>query len=106
MNIPKWWALLGLMILLPLGCGSEQAADAETDPAPVASAPAAVDANMIADRSWLVVPSVLDWMLQSRDPQAVARVTQAFLRMGKFDRVARERAYAGPLAREAWIRRG
>ncbi|WP_038051243.1 DUF3012 domain-containing protein [Thioalkalivibrio sp. ALJ1] len=50
MNIPKWWALLGLMILLPLGCGSEQAADTQTDPAPVASAPAAVEANMIADR--------------------------------------------------------
>lgn len=46
--------------------------------------------------SWQVVPSVLDLMLQSSDPQAVARVTQVFLRMGKFDLVALERAYAGP----------
>lgn len=50
MNTPKWLALLGLMTLLPLGCGSEQTADAEADAAPVASERAAPDANTVADQ--------------------------------------------------------
>ena len=35
--------------------------------------------------SWQVIPSILDEMLQSPAQEKVARVTQAFLRMKKFN---------------------
>lgn len=35
--------------------------------------------------SWQIVPSVLDEMMASKGPQQVARFTQAFLQMKKFD---------------------
>ncbi len=44
--------------------------------------------------SWQVVPSVLGKMMADKDPKKVARVTQAFLKMNKFDIAALERAYA------------
>ncbi|WP_018866059.1 MULTISPECIES: DUF3012 domain-containing protein [unclassified Thioalkalivibrio] len=42
----RWVALAALMILLPLGCGTEQTADAD----PVAAESLALDAGMVADR--------------------------------------------------------
>ena len=45
--------------------------------------------------SWQVVPTRLDEMLRDPDPERVARVTRAFLGMGKFDLAALERAYRG-----------
>jgi predicted 3-demethylubiquinone-9 3-methyltransferase (glyoxalase superfamily) len=45
--------------------------------------------------SWQVVPTTLDSMMHDADEQRVARVTQAFLQMKKFDLAALERAYAG-----------
>lgn len=44
--------------------------------------------------SWQIVPAALDEMLRG-SPEQVARVTQAFLKMKKFDIAALERAYAG-----------
>jgi hypothetical protein len=35
--------------------------------------------------SWQVVPSIMNEMMASSDPQKAARVTQAFLKMKKFD---------------------
>jgi len=35
--------------------------------------------------SWQIVPAVLDEMMQDEDPERVARITQAFLTMKKFD---------------------
>jgi predicted 3-demethylubiquinone-9 3-methyltransferase (glyoxalase superfamily) len=35
--------------------------------------------------SWQIVPSVMDEMLSDRDPSKLARVTEAFLKMKKFD---------------------
>jgi predicted 3-demethylubiquinone-9 3-methyltransferase (glyoxalase superfamily) len=43
--------------------------------------------------SWQIVPAILDEMMQDEDPERVARVTQAFLKMKKFDVVALHAAY-------------
>ncbi len=45
--------------------------------------------------SWQVVPAVMDEMMDGKDPEATARVTQAFLQMKKFDIAALERARQG-----------
>ena len=45
--------------------------------------------------SWQIVPTVLNNMLQDKDPQKVARVTEAFLKMKKFDIAALKSAYDG-----------
>lgn len=45
--------------------------------------------------SWQIVPSRMDEMLQSGTKEQIARVTQAFLPMKKFDIAELERAYAG-----------
>jgi predicted 3-demethylubiquinone-9 3-methyltransferase (glyoxalase superfamily) len=45
--------------------------------------------------SWQIVPTILPKMLQDRDKMKVARVTDAFLKMKKFDIEALRRAYKG-----------
>lgn len=45
--------------------------------------------------SWQIVPTILPKMLQDKDKKKVARVTEAFLRMKKFDIEAIKRAYKG-----------
>lgn len=45
--------------------------------------------------SWQVVPESLDKMMSDKDPERSARVTQAFLRMKKFDLAELENAYRG-----------
>jgi predicted 3-demethylubiquinone-9 3-methyltransferase (glyoxalase superfamily) len=45
--------------------------------------------------SWQVVPTVMDEMLKSKDPKKLARVTEAFLKMKKFDIAALQRAFEG-----------
>ncbi|WP_019024436.1 MULTISPECIES: VOC family protein [unclassified Thioalkalivibrio] len=45
--------------------------------------------------SWQIVPAVMDEMMQSDDPAALARITQAFLKMKKFDIAALVRAFEG-----------
>ena len=45
--------------------------------------------------SWQVVPAGMEAMLESGDPERIARVTQAFLQMKKFDIAALEEAYEG-----------
>lgn len=44
--------------------------------------------------SWQIVPDVLPQLL-SGDPEGAARVTQAFMKMKKFDIAALKQAYAG-----------
>jgi predicted 3-demethylubiquinone-9 3-methyltransferase (glyoxalase superfamily) len=46
--------------------------------------------------SWQVVPTALDAMMQDNDETKVARVTEAFLKMKKFDIAALKKAYEGP----------
>ncbi|MEV3973157.1 VOC family protein [Streptomyces sp. NPDC050698] len=45
--------------------------------------------------SWQVVPDRLQDMITDPDPAKVARVTEAFMAMGKFDLATLEQAYAG-----------
>lgn len=45
--------------------------------------------------TWQIVPSILPKMLQDRDQNKVKRVTEAFLKMKKFDIVTLKRAYKG-----------
>ncbi len=42
--------------------------------------------------SWQIVPTIMNTMLASNDKEKVARVTQAFLKMKKFDIAELERA--------------
>lgn len=60
--------------------------------------PQAEQCGWLKDRyglSWQIVPAILDQMLQDGDKEKVARVTQAFLKMKKFDIEALVRAYKG-----------
>lgn len=45
--------------------------------------------------SWQIVPTVMDKMMQDHDPERLARVTQAVLKMKKFDLAALQRTYDG-----------
>lgn len=45
--------------------------------------------------SWQIVPTIMDEMMQSKDPERLARVTHAFLTMKKFDIAALQSAYEG-----------
>ena len=45
--------------------------------------------------SWQIVPTAMDAMLKANDKKKIARVTEAFLKMKKFDIDALERAYEG-----------
>jgi len=45
--------------------------------------------------SWQVTPDILDEMLQNKDPEKVARVTEAFLKMKKFDIAELQKAHKG-----------
>ena len=45
--------------------------------------------------SWQIVPTLMDEMMQDDDPERMARVTQAFLPMKKFDLAELQRAYDG-----------
>lgn len=60
--------------------------------------PGAEQCGWLKDRygvSWQIVPAVMDDMMAHGSPEAVSRVTQAFLAMKKFDIGALERAYRG-----------
>jgi predicted 3-demethylubiquinone-9 3-methyltransferase (glyoxalase superfamily) len=45
--------------------------------------------------SWQVVPAAMDEMMRDEDPERLSRVTQAFLKMKKFDLAQLQRVYAG-----------
>ena len=45
--------------------------------------------------SWQIVPTAMGDMLKNKDKEKLARVTEAFLKMKKFDIAALKRAYEG-----------
>jgi predicted 3-demethylubiquinone-9 3-methyltransferase (glyoxalase superfamily) len=45
--------------------------------------------------SWQIVPTALGEMMKDKDPKKLARVTQAFLKMKKFDIKVLKKAYEG-----------
>ena len=64
----------------------------------LAADPAAGQCGWLKDRyglSWQIAPTILNELMSSPDPQQVARVTQAFLKMKKFNIAELQRAAAG-----------
>jgi predicted 3-demethylubiquinone-9 3-methyltransferase (glyoxalase superfamily) len=64
----------------------------------LSAVPGAEQCGWVKDRygiSWQIVPAAMDKMMQDQDPERVARVTQAFLRMKKFDLATLQKAYDG-----------
>lgn len=64
----------------------------------LSAVPEAEACGWVKDRyglSWQIVPAVLDDMLHSGNPDTVARVTQAFLKMKKLDIATLQKVYAG-----------
>ena len=60
--------------------------------------PASEQCGWLKDKyglSWQIAPTVMEKMMRDKDPAKIARVTQAFLPMKKFDIAALERAYRG-----------
>ena len=65
----------------------------------LSAVPEAEQCGWLKDRfglSWQIAPSAMQRMLRDGNEQQIARVTRAFLGMGKFDLAALEDAYAGP----------
>jgi len=64
----------------------------------LSSVPEAEQCGWLKDKyglSWQIVPTVLAGMMQDKDATKVGRVTQAFLKMKKFDLAALLKAYSG-----------
>jgi len=60
--------------------------------------PEAEQCGWLKDRfgvSWQIVPAAMDDMMRNGSREQIARVTQAFLKMKKFDLAALKKAYAG-----------
>ena len=66
--------------------------------AALSAVPASEQCGWLKDRygvSWQIVPTRMDEMLKDKDPEKLARVTEAFLKMKKFDIAKLEEAYEG-----------
>ena len=64
----------------------------------LSAVPASEQCGWLKDKyglSWQVVPAALDEMMKTATPEQLDRVTQAFLKMKKFDLAALQRAYDG-----------
>ncbi len=83
-------------------CDTQQEIDALW--AALSADPAAEQCGWLKDRyglSWQIAPAILNELMSSPDPQQVARVTQAFLKMKKFNIAELQRAAAGQEGNEA-----
>ena len=64
----------------------------------MSAVPEAEQCGWLKDRygvSWQIVPRAMDHMMRDADDETLARVTQSFLQMKKFDVAELEKAYAG-----------
>jgi predicted 3-demethylubiquinone-9 3-methyltransferase (glyoxalase superfamily) len=64
----------------------------------LSAVPEAEQCGWIKDKyglSWQIVPTVMEEMLKDKDKKKIARVTEAFLKMKKFDIETLKRAYEG-----------
>lgn len=64
----------------------------------LSAVPEAEQCGWLKDRfgvSWQIVPIVMDEMMQTKDEEKLARVTEAFLKMKKFDIAKLKEAYEG-----------
>lgn len=84
-------------ISLMVSCDTQEEIDAYWDR--LSAVPEAEQCGWLKDRyglSWQIVPRDMDEMLRHGDPARIARVTEAFLKMKKFDIATLRDAYAGP----------
>jgi len=61
----------------------------------LSAVPAAEQCGWLKDKyglSWQIVPTGMDEMMKNKDEKKLARVTEAFLKMKKFDIAALKRA--------------
>jgi predicted 3-demethylubiquinone-9 3-methyltransferase (glyoxalase superfamily) len=66
--------------------------------AKLSAVPAAEQCGWLKDKyglSWQITPTAMDEMLRTGTPEQIARVTQAFLPMKKFDLAVLQRAFDG-----------
>jgi len=64
----------------------------------LSAGPEAEQCGWLKDRyglSWQIVPTAMGDMMKDKDEKKLARVTEAFLKMKKFDIAALKRAYEG-----------
>jgi predicted 3-demethylubiquinone-9 3-methyltransferase (glyoxalase superfamily) len=64
----------------------------------LSAVPEAEQCGWLKDRyglSWQIVPAVMDEIMLSNDKQKISRVTEAFLKMKKFNISELERAFVG-----------
>ena len=83
-------------VSLIVNCDTQQEIDHYW--AKLSAVPEAEQCGWLRDKyglSWQIVPTEMDEMMRSGTPEQMARVTQAFLKMKKFDLAALRRAYAG-----------
>lgn len=81
-------------IAFMVGCDTQEEIDYYWDK--LSAVPEAEACGWLKDRyglSWLVAPTEMDAMVRSGDKEKVARVTEAFLKMKKFDIVKLREAY-------------
>jgi predicted 3-demethylubiquinone-9 3-methyltransferase (glyoxalase superfamily) len=81
-------------ISLIVSCDSQEEIDYYWNK--LTAVPEAEQCGWLKDRyglSWQVVPSRMNEIMQSGDRESIARVTEAFLKMKKFDIAALEKAY-------------
>ncbi len=77
-----------------VNCDTQEEIDTYWDK--LSAVPEAEQCGWLKDKyglSWQIVPTALGKMLQDKDTQKVARVTEAFLKMKKFDIGTLRRAY-------------
>lgn len=83
-----------------MGCDTQQEIDRYWDR--LSAVPEAEQCGWLKDRyglSWQVVPSGMGDMMRKGTKEQIARVTQSFLHMKKFDVAELQRAYEGSQAR-------
>jgi len=83
-------------VSLMVHCDTQQEIDRYW--AALSAVPAAEQCGWLKDKyglSWQVVPTAMDRMFRDKDEKKLARVTQAFLKMKKFDIAKLEEAYRG-----------
>ncbi|MCB8943999.1 MAG: VOC family protein [Ardenticatenaceae bacterium] len=83
-------------ISLMVYCDSQAEIDAYWER--LSAVPEAEQCGWLKDRyglSWQIVPAAMDEMMSQGTPEQMARVTEAFLQMKKFDIAALQRAYEG-----------
>jgi len=92
------WLFVNEAISFIVHCQTQQETDYYWEK--LSADPRAEQCGWLKDRygvSWQIVPTIMEDMLRDRDEKRLAQVTQAFLKMKKFDIEALKSAYAEAL---------